>query len=339
MKVEVELPEGTELDGGFKVINRPFVGTYICASLKPIEKTAEQKANELGFNVGDKVWGMYTQYYFGIIIDFAVKNGVLVAISIKGTNSIKNNITNKVAVHCPTKEDFEFINELIHPEYKFKLEHWKYVGVNNPGQSVDNFKCGNPFDLIFTVDEYCKAMGIKPLFVTEDGKHIYNNMKVWWITRDGDLISTNWQKSRNDVYDCNRYFSTEQASKDYIERLNPILFYTEDYADGSFPVKSCSNCDYNSPKSARCTSCFNNNATLDDWQGTLKGEPIKKGDKCWLVRVLDNVSYLAYVAFDEWDIVLEDVKYFSNEYNARKYYNSLQIKQLTNQINTYLNGK
>lgn len=109
-----------------------------------------------------------------------------------------------------------------------------------------------------------------------------------------------------------------EDKKDFLNQK--VLFYTEDFADGSFPVKNCNNCNMGTKKTCHydCSELNNGLHTSKHlmWQGELKGEPIKKDDKCWQVTK-GNCLY------GEW---LEDkqCKYFSNETNARNYFKQLE---------------
>ena len=132
--------------------------------------------------------------------------------------------------------------------------------------------------------------------------------------------------------------STQQAAQQYLD--SQILFYTEDFKDGSFPVKNCNNCSKyirkgveNKPYYICANGEFTGLAPKDKicnvfhqgWQGELKGESIRKGDKCWR-------SDISGYSYQDWTTkvvslishVNMKVKYFSNETNARNYYNKLQ---------------
>jgi len=75
------------------------------------EPTAEEEANKLGFKIGDKAWKPSIKQYRGEICEFYYEHGVL-CVQYKGNANWDciDGITNKVAVHTPTEEDFEFIN-------------------------------------------------------------------------------------------------------------------------------------------------------------------------------------------------------------------------------------
>lgn len=107
----------------------------------------------------------------------------------------------------------------------------------------------------------------------------------------------------------------------------PILFYTEDNSDGTFPVKSCRNC-FSNVKLFSLKSCSNREcASLDYryWQGDIEGNPIRKGDKCW--RVYLSINNTPNIYFGEWELIKTGCsKYFSNETNARNYFNTLSQK-------------
>lgn len=115
-----------------------------------------------------------------------------------------------------------------------------------------------------------------------------------------------------------------------------LLFYTEDFSDGSFPKKSCNNCNYVDSlfegkyfcdKHAAKECC--SNKTFSEWHGELKGQPIYEGDKCWRVwksSVTNEPMEIFGYHEPEYDIAEKTIKYFSNEENAKKYFNSLHSK-------------
>jgi len=131
--------------------------------LKEIEqKNIILKANELGFKIGDKVWNKQYNQYCGVIKTFYLaKDGKLCVYT---DHDIKNNftlehLTNKVAVHCPTKEDFEFINKLFN-----YIPHSIINDYNDcePCILVNDKIWDNKTHLrllnylILSIDEYCK---------------------------------------------------------------------------------------------------------------------------------------------------------------------------------------
>ena len=67
-----------------------------------------------------------------------------------------------------------------------------------------------------------------PIFLTHDGKDIFEGDKVWWVRKDStyydSLISVPWMQFYSNL---NAYFLTEEAALDYIEK-NKVLFTTED---------------------------------------------------------------------------------------------------------------
>jgi hypothetical protein len=312
---------------------------------KLYEKSAEELANELGFKVGDKVWNIETEFYLGEIKSFSTMNTnqLYFDVTTGNTWTLHNKITNKVAIHCPTKEDFEFIY------YKLYNKHDKFnyffnvhqensiIGVNK--QEYWHLKYSKDY-LILSIDEYMQSQGIKPIFVTEDKVNVWyekvgyavsiKDNRVWRV-----IINNNFYNHLTDI----KVFSTEQAAQQYLEN-SKILFYTEDYADGSFPVKSCGNCLHH--KSEYCIGsgslkhipqCIINVDMINKytyWQGELKGGTIYKGNKCW--RVWINFGTLRpEISYDDFTCKYEEnanpsreVKYFSNETNARNYFAQLQ---------------
>ena len=302
---------------------------------KDKEKTPEQLAGELGYKIDDKVFFIRDKRNYGKILSFLYTDDFgLQAITdnMEDSSSIilsNNKVTNKVAIHCHTKEEFEFINKLegINKNEEYN-SHNCYCLINDVMYQWNGFiKYKMESYLILSVDQYCQTMGMKPLFVTKDGKNIYDkDIQSWFCVNKLDIEYGVYIGGKN--RNINKYndlnlsdkkilrFSTNQSAKDWIEN-NKILFYTEDFKDGSFPVKSCNNCTYNKNGNidmANChQSCTNANPK---WQGELKGEPIRKGDKCWYVSK-DTCQY------KEFNGDSEIAKYFSNETNARNYYNKL----------------
>lgn len=116
----------------------------------------------------------------------------------------------------------------------------------------------------------------------------------------------------------------QKAAQEYLNSIETKpLFYTEDFKDGSFPKKSCRNCKMeNFSFATTCPPCSPHN--LRRWQGELKGEPIYEGDECWLV-FKDNL----HIGFGNWlpGSNRNKAKYFSNEDNAKSYYNKLENAQ------------
>jgi hypothetical protein len=70
-----------------------------------------------------------------------------------------------------------------------------------------------------------------PIFLTHDGKDIFEGDKVWWVRKDStyydSLISVPWMQFYSNL---NAYFLTEEAALNYINK-NKVLFTTEDGVD------------------------------------------------------------------------------------------------------------
>ena len=69
----------------------------------------------------------------------------------------------------------------------------------------------------------------QPIFLTHDGKDIFEGDTVWWVRKDstsiiGRLIVPPGEKFNSDM---TAYFLTQEAAEDYIEK-NKVLFTTED---------------------------------------------------------------------------------------------------------------
>lgn len=142
--------------------------------------------------------------------------------------------------------------------------------------------------------------------------------------KKGDIVTKNGKDyivTKSSIDNIGKYITEKEVENnpDIFEEL-PILFWCEDYTDGSFPVKSCNNCNYAFGKGG----CIGNNCKNNQyshWQRELKGKPIYKGMKCW--RVLDLGKDGAEITYDDWVGFNLNSKFFSNETNARNYYNKL----------------
>lgn len=214
------------------------------------EKTPEQEANELGFKIGDKVWNKETKEYLGTTTKFyksITENLCYITDISKG---ILDRITNKVAIHTPTKEDFEFITNLLNYQWISGSTTKNRWSIKKEQTCITLFRqefVGKKYSedsgiLIITIDEYMKSIGEKPLFVTEDRKNIYEGMNfytLWKIT----LKFTYWKDNNGvecikytaDKYskkDSNElYFSTKEAAEQYLESLKPKLEVNKWYKD------------------------------------------------------------------------------------------------------------
>lgn len=364
---------------------------------KTPEQLANEEAKKLGFKIGDKVWEISSRNYYGTINEFKLCNNYVIILTSTGWSCKHEILTNKVAIYCPTKEKYEYIME----QLKYQI-----VTINNQYQTQLVYVNGNTWSstglkdnlsnyLIISVDSYCEAMDIKPLFVTEDKVNVYNPEQ--WVYRlntslskpmeyiDKYLVETEIALIQRDNPKHLKWFSTQQAAQQYLDNLklqeiikdypigteientdgkiykvltpprwrrwnseginnaittewkqgydiviygdngylakkiNPILFYTEDFKDGSFPVKSCSNCShidciYKFTSKEQPSNCWTNYIEL-------KGEPIRKGDKCWKVGIFNGTHICKY---SDWNSTGDMYfKYFSDETNARNYYNKL----------------
>jgi len=68
----------------------------------------------------------------------------------------------------------------------------------------------------------------QPIFLTHDGKDIFEWDKVWWVTKESLFYDSFYAMPEMKFYsDINAYFLTEEAAQDYIYQ-NKVLFTTED---------------------------------------------------------------------------------------------------------------
>jgi hypothetical protein len=181
------------------------------------EKSAEELANELGFKISDKCY--YKLCYFGEILSFDIDAGNVYAnFKNKQDCAYLRNITNKVAIYCPTKEDFEFtIKQLNRSKGLIYDNDYKYFPINSSlmlnENNIDDY-------LILSIDEYCKSQGIEPLFVTEDKINIWYKKELWVID-DNSIRKVDLHYATIPYLQEYKVFSTEQAAKDYLESIKP----------------------------------------------------------------------------------------------------------------------
>lgn len=193
------------------------------------EKTPEQLAAELGFKIGDKVWSIDTKKYLGEIYKFYIGTdypNLMAKVTLDYSSNV-NGITNKVAIHCPTEPDKDFIKSIL------KIKHTNYPDNNvnvcfhvNGSKSFDYKPDIAKTHLILSVDEYMKSQGIEPLFVTEDGKNIYEGMTYYKVLNnsyiDSDICRNNTSPHLGFVY-----FKTEKEANAYHESIKPNTYTVE----------------------------------------------------------------------------------------------------------------
>ena len=116
-----------------------------------------------------------------------------------------NNISQEHKLLCENYSELAFENVFINEDY---------VGLNNSTIYKDY--------LILSVDEYMRSQGIKPVFVTEDGKNIYEGENCWKVGVDEErklpFIS---HITAGDLTDASkvRYFSNEYNARNYYSEL------------------------------------------------------------------------------------------------------------------------
>jgi len=118
------------------------------------------------------------------------------------------------------------------------------------------------------------------------------------------------------------------TKKELIESGIKPMFYTEDFTDGTFPKKSCINCNKAPMNSDMCTTtkCHKGlDGRAENWQGTLKGRAIYQNEESWIVGYdKEGIPVIKYGCFVKGSKV--NTKHFSNETNAKTYYNELKWK-------------
>jgi len=188
--IEVEVPEGYEFNsiyteiGGEELKKTSF--TQVTWKLTEKQPNAEEEANKLGFKIGDKVWSIVNKEYLGEIKKFhnSVCGNVMLYVN-NTTGYSLTYATNKVAIHTPTKEDFEFIknklnvplkdNSTVNPYERFPdiLIHinkkiWFTLWTNKDYLNI-------------SIDEYMQSIGEKPLFITSDNKLVWKDLGCWGV--------------------------------------------------------------------------------------------------------------------------------------------------------------
>ncbi len=182
-------------------------------TFKKKQPSAEELAAKLGFKINDKVWSKLTNAYAGVITSFnSTVDGRLQIITDNDDIALSISVlTNKLAIHTPTKEDFDFIISTgIKHTFRFEMQS---VGTN-------------------CLNEYMLSQGIKPLFVTRDGINIWHSkvdvfvlcLEAYREYEDAKIIKI---KAENAIL-LTEIFSTEQAAKNYLESLKP-KFKVGDY--------------------------------------------------------------------------------------------------------------
>lgn len=216
---------------------------------KIVGSNAEEEANRLNWKVGNKVWysdkSITPKKFYGTITEFYIKNECLYAKCLKDNGkqfilknkdgNINEYLTNKVAIHTPTKDEFEFIHN------KLKLPtHWNsshffenniikskvLIDINRNVVINNNAWLEKSGYLELSIDDYMLSIGEKPLFVTEDGKNHYMGMSTTVITinrsEEFKIQTVNshegWKRCQG-----HKYFSTKQAAQDYLNSMKPKL--------------------------------------------------------------------------------------------------------------------
>jgi hypothetical protein len=144
------------------------------------EKTAEELATELDYKLNDLLFNKVTKKYGGKIDRFYItkinEKDFLRCITDLNENlplDEECNITNKVAIYCPTKEDREFIIK----QLNWNIRNLSLTDNNKTFIEVNGYKIftkdyyGINEYLCLNIDEYCKSQGIKPFFIAEDNKN------------------------------------------------------------------------------------------------------------------------------------------------------------------------
>lgn len=215
-------------------------------TLKVIVKqqvNATEEAEKLGFKVGDLVWK--NSKLVGKIGGFGYLGNDLCAFGAYSGKVKLSELTNKVAIHCPTKEELKFIYKLLnYNKFKDEFPYYDCVMIDRDSLFVKDKYISKDEYLILTIDEYFESIGQKPILITEDGVKTYKGMKVWYY--DKSTIKVSWCYNDNILgYSPARlYFSTEQAANEYLESLKPKFevnkwYKYKDYSDSFALYTDC----------------------------------------------------------------------------------------------------
>ena len=173
----------------------------------------------------------------------------------------------------------------------------------------------------------------QPIFLTHDGKDIFEGDKVWWVNKktfcSDYFVPTPSVTSFSDI---NAYFLTREAAEDYIRR-NKILFITEDgveirYGNTVWWVTG-NNVIHNVNRWTGGNQCYESNKYFSTKQAaedyveknkglftTDDGVEVREGDMIYVTNI--EGSYKTSFYIDEWRPQC-DRKSFSTEQALDKY--------------------
>jgi hypothetical protein len=137
--------------------------------------------------------------------------------------SILNQQYSKDSIHSVKRlsdEEVFTVGDLIKTPYKDATRITKF---QNPEGNEYFIKIPTGFARLVTIE---KAK--QPLFLTHDGKDIFEGDKVWYVNKEGHyysgFVAVSGVTLRSDI---NAYFLTREGAEDYIEK-NKVIFTTED---------------------------------------------------------------------------------------------------------------
>jgi len=180
--------------------------------------------NKLRFKIGDKCYHDRNTYVGKILHIYQKHGDKRTYITTDKGNYVLENITNKVVIHTPTKDDFEFILKHFNRTSKKTFEEYYKinegdvtVGVNG---SIELY-CDNEV-LHLTIDEYMLSQGIKPLFVTNNKVNIYEGQMFYIISKHFNKLNNTLATTISgiNIANNNKTFSTSQAAQQYLDTLN-----------------------------------------------------------------------------------------------------------------------
>lgn len=194
-------------------------------TFKKIEETPEQKANKLGFKIGDYCWYIFlmkfphsmqpSKKYEGRIKSFCygIDKNVLMA-EFDGVRCPLEYLTNKIYVETPTQEIYDLVCSITGQQLPYSSK-CKGVTINENANQWISSEGYKGISLDFFMNE---ILNEKPLFESIGKKYIYDNQKYWYINENNEVCACFATKA-NKYNDNILRFPTEQALKDYLSSL------------------------------------------------------------------------------------------------------------------------
>lgn len=201
-------------------------------------KYAEKLANNIGYCVNDRCWNKNKEYCGKIKSFYINSNDELCCYTDKGNIGwVLSKISNSVVIDLATEEEFKFI--LKREESKcvksFYAENIKNYLDANTGHLMTDYGLTILFEpndvMILTVDEYMKSIGESRVFLSDDGKNIYDKQEYILLNDDCNLILRDCDKDGYN-YPLYKKFSSMKAATEYLENSSTVVKlgkYTVDF--------------------------------------------------------------------------------------------------------------